>query len=54
MLKDGLDARFSRQSGVDPDAEMAALVRLQNAYAANARVVNTAQQMFDQLLAMGR
>jgi len=52
--RDGLDARFSRQSGVDPDAEMAALVQLQNAYAANARVVNTAQQMFDQLLAMGR
>lgn len=53
-LKGGLDARFARQSGVDPDAEMAALVTLQNAYAANARVVNTAQRMFDQLLAIGR
>ncbi len=53
-LKQGLDARFARQSGVDPDAEMAALVRLQNAYAANARVMNTAQQMFDQLFAIAR
>lgn len=53
-LRAGLETRIDRQSGVDPDAEMAALVRLQNAYAANARVVNTAQQMFDALLAMGR
>jgi flagellar hook-associated protein 1 len=53
-LKAGMDARFQRESGVDPDAEMAALIRLQNAYAANARVINTAQQMWDQLQAIGR
>jgi flagellar hook-associated protein 1 FlgK len=46
----GLDAAVERRSGVDPDAEMAALMRLQNAYAANARVLSAAQQMFDQLL----
>lgn len=53
-LKRGLDARFQSESGVDPDAEMAALVQLQNAYAANARVMNTAQQMWDQLQNIGR
>jgi flagellar hook-associated protein 1 FlgK len=53
-LQRGLEARLEQQSGVDPDAEMAALIRLQNAYAANARVVNTAQQMFDSLLAIVR
>lgn len=53
-LKRGLDARFQRESGVDPDAEMASLVQLQNAYAANARVMNTAQQMWEQLQSIGR
>lgn len=53
-LKAGMEARFQRESGVDPDAEMAALIRLQNAYAANARVLNTAQQMWDQLQSIGR
>ena len=53
-MQRGLDARFRQQSGVDPDAEMAKLVQLQNAYAANARVMNTAQQMWDQLLNMVR
>jgi flagellar hook-associated protein 1 FlgK len=53
-MRRGLDARFQQQSGVDPDAEMARLVQLQNAYAVNARVMNTAQQMWDQLLNMVR
>ncbi len=53
-LKAGMDARFQRESGVDPDAEMAQLIRLQNAYAANARVMNTAQQMWEQLQSIGR
>lgn len=53
-FKAGMDARFQRESGVDPDAEMAALIRLQNAYAANARVMNTAQQMWEQLQSVGR
>ena len=46
----GIAARIDRQSGVDPDAEMAAMVQLQNAYAANARVMSTAQAMWDALL----
>jgi flagellar hook-associated protein 1 FlgK len=49
-LRAGLDARFQRESGVDRDAEMAALIQLQNAYAANARVMSTAQTMWDTLL----
>lgn len=53
-LKAGMDARFQRESGVDPDAEMAMLIRLQNAYAANARVINTAQQMWETLQGIGR
>lgn len=53
-MQRGLEARFKAQSGVDPDAEMAKLVQLQNAYAVNARVMNTAQQMWDQLLGMVR
>ncbi|MCU0944004.1 MAG: hypothetical protein MUF65_01380 [Rubritepida sp.] len=53
-LKRGLDARFQSESGVNTDAELAALVQLQNAYAANARVMSTAQQMWDSLLNMAR
>jgi flagellar hook-associated protein 1 FlgK len=49
-LRAGLDARFQRESGVDKDAEMAALIQLQNAYAANARVMSTTQTMWDTLL----
>lgn len=53
-LRDGLEARLAAESGVDTDAEMAAMVRLQNAYAANARVMSTAQEMFDLLFSIGR
>ncbi len=53
-LQQGLEARFAQRSGVDVDAEMAAMVTLQNAYAANAKVIGTVQQMWDSLLAMVR
>ncbi|HYF09017.1 MAG TPA: flagellar basal body rod C-terminal domain-containing protein [Acetobacteraceae bacterium] len=49
-MKAGLEARFAQRSGVDVDAEMAAMVSLQNAYAANAKVMATVQQMWDSLL----
>ncbi|MBR0672968.1 flagellar hook-associated protein FlgK [Neoroseomonas soli] len=48
-LVQGLEARFAQRSGVDVDAEMAAMVTLQNAYAANARVMSTVQAMWDAL-----
>lgn len=45
-----LQAKFSNQAGVNIDEEMAHLLSLQNAYAANARVMSTVKQMFDALL----
>ncbi len=49
-LRGVLEQRFARQSGVDVDAEMAGIIALQNAYAANARVIGAVQAMWDQLL----
>jgi flagellar hook-associated protein 1 FlgK len=49
-----LDALVQKREGVDVDAQMASLVQLQNAYAANARVMSTAQSMWDALLGMMR
>jgi flagellar hook-associated protein 1 FlgK len=49
-MKQGLEVRFNQRSGVDIDTEMAAMVTLQNAYAANARVMSTVQAMWDALL----
>ena len=46
QFSDGLEARFNRESKVDVDSEMASLIQLQNAYAANARVMTTAQSMW--------
>ena len=45
-----LQQKFNTQSGVNIDEEMAHLLSLQNAYAANARVMSTVKQMFDALL----
>ncbi|HYZ33405.1 MAG TPA: flagellar basal body rod C-terminal domain-containing protein [Crenalkalicoccus sp.] len=45
-----LETRFTEASGVDTDKEMASLITLQNAYAANARVMTTVQAMWDTLL----
>lgn len=45
-----LDGLLQRREGVDVDQEMAALLQLQNAYAANARVMATVQSMWDALL----
>jgi len=53
-LRDGLAAKFKAASGVDTDQEMALMVTLQNAYAANARVMSTVQTMWDSLLGMVR
>jgi flagellar hook-associated protein 1 FlgK len=53
-MRMALEARFAAGSGVDVDAEMAGMITLQNAYAANARVLGTVQSMWDQLLAAVR
>jgi flagellar hook-associated protein 1 len=47
QLAQGLEVRFTRQSRVNIDSEMASLIQLQNAYAANARVMSTAQTMWE-------
>jgi flagellar hook-associated protein 1 FlgK len=58
-LKDGQDVvlnslqqRFNDGSSVNVDQEMATLLTLQNAYAANARVLSTVKDMFDTLIRM--
>jgi flagellar hook-associated protein 1 len=49
-----LEERFQKSAGIDVDQEMAAMVQLQNAYAANARILSAVQQMYDQLFAAVR
>lgn len=49
-LQTALKNKFDAASGVDVDAEMSSMVTLQNAYAANARVMSTLQAMWDTLL----
>ncbi len=48
-----VEARFSETSGVSIDQEMSDLVQIQNAYAANARVVGAVKELFDMLLRIG-
>jgi flagellar hook-associated protein 1 FlgK len=47
-----LDQRMAEEYGVDVDAEMARLMELQAAYAANARVITIVQELLDTLLAI--
>jgi flagellar hook-associated protein 1 FlgK len=50
MTVDALGNRLDSEYGVDVDEEMARLMELQNAFAANARVMNVAQQLIDDLM----
>jgi len=49
-LLGALESRFAARSGVDMDKELASMVTLQTAYAANARIVSVVQAMYDTLL----
>ena len=49
-LRTGLDSRLAARSGVSVDSELAQMVALQTAYAANAKVVTAVQSMWTQLL----
>jgi flagellar hook-associated protein 1 FlgK len=49
-LQTSLNAKVSNESGVSIDSEMSQMLVLQNAYGANARVMNALQSMFTQLL----
>lgn len=52
MTLDALGQRLESDYGVDVDEEMARLMELQNAFAANARVMQVAQELIDSLLQM--
>ena len=51
---DTLQSKFDSETGVSVDQEMSNLIVLQNAYAANARVISTIQELFQTLLSIGR
>ncbi|MBY0337292.1 MAG: hypothetical protein K2X11_11805, partial [Acetobacteraceae bacterium] len=53
-LADRLGSLVQTREGVDVDKEMAAMVTLQNAYAANARLMGAVQGMWDALLSAVR
>jgi flagellar hook-associated protein 1 FlgK len=53
-IRTRMDGLLQRREGVDVDQEMASLLQLQNAYAANARVMGAVQEMWDALLASVR
>ena len=52
VVLSNLQQRFNEQAGVNIDQEMANLLNLQNAYAANARVLSTVADMLATLLKM--
>jgi flagellar hook-associated protein 1 FlgK len=49
IAKAAIESRFSETSGVNVDKEMASLIELQNAYAANARIISAVREMMDLL-----
>lgn len=53
VVLNALQSRFSEQSGVNVDQEMAQLIQLQTAYGANARVMSAAKEMLDTLMRIG-
>jgi flagellar hook-associated protein 1 FlgK len=52
VVVNSLQQRFNEQSGVNIDSEMANLLQLQSAYAANARVMTTVRDLLDLLMKM--
>jgi flagellar hook-associated protein 1 FlgK len=50
VVYNALQERFNRAAAVNIDEEMANLLNLQNAYAANARVLTTVKEMLDALM----
>jgi flagellar hook-associated protein 1 FlgK len=53
VVVNALQQRFNSESGVNIDTELSNLITLQNAYAANARVMSTVQSMFATLMQIG-
>jgi len=50
VAMDSLDARMQSEYGVNVDEEMARLIELQNAYAANSRVIAAVQELMNRLM----
>jgi flagellar hook-associated protein 1 FlgK len=50
VVYNSLAQRFNDTSGVSVDQEMANLLNLQNAYGANARIMTTVREMFQELM----
>jgi len=53
VVVNALQQRFNKDAGVNIDAEMTHMLILQQAYAANARVMSTVQAMFTTLMQIG-
>ena len=51
LTLDTIVDQMSSEYGVDVNDEMARLMELQNAYAANARIVSVVKELIDQLFA---
>lgn len=51
-IKQSLATRYQESSQVDLDQELASLIQLQSAYAANAKVMQAVREMLDALMAM--
>ena len=49
-LQTSLNTKLTATSGVNMDTELSQMLALQNAYGANARIINAVQSMFSQLL----
>jgi flagellar hook-associated protein 1 FlgK len=54
IVVSALQQKFDATSGVNVDQEMANLISLQTAYAANARVLSTIKDAMDTLLRIGQ
>lgn len=50
LIQNNLESRMTESSSVNIDQEMARLIQLQSAYAANARVLQVAREMLDALM----
>lgn len=50
MVMDSLDERLQSEYGVNVDEEMARLIELQNAYAANSRIIAAVQDLMNRLM----
>lgn len=50
VVQQSIESRFASASGVNVDEELSNLIQLQNAYAANARIVSAVKEMMDLLM----